>query len=210
MLIIVKLGRVPHKVPVRIPIGAAIGLGAAYITGDTTLLKHGMLKFIIYPDLRGSTDFYDGARVQIDGHEIGVELATDTGKEVVREYEELKPRVIGAALTRMIARAATSGGLQAAGAATAKSSKSENAGMIGALFFLGALAAEGTMVALDKPDTRSWSTLPARVYIARARVPAGAHSISITTTGSGDMLKKDVELELQPGGYAAIDFTTLR
>lgn len=209
VLVVIKLGRVPHKEPVRIPIGAAIGLGAAYVTGDTTLLEQGMLKFIVYPELVASTDLYDGARVMIDGKEIGVELATDTGREVVREYEELKPRVIGAALSRMIARAAASAGMQAAGSAAA-SKNSENSGLVGALFFLGALAAEGTLVALDKPDTRSWTTLPSRVYIARARVPAGSHKVVITTEGPGSPLRKEVDVQIEPGGFAAIDFTTLR
>ena len=31
LLVVVKLGRVPYKVPIRIPIGAAIGIGSACV-----------------------------------------------------------------------------------------------------------------------------------------------------------------------------------
>src|SRR5690606_13727211 len=136
------------------------------------------------------------------------ELASNVGSEVVREFEELKPRIIGSALTRMITRAAASGGIQAAGNAAAQGS--ENGGAIAALAFLGALAVEGTMVALDKPDTRSWTTLPARVYISRAMIPAGKHTIEIRTVGSDALSQKTIEVDLKAGGFAAIDFTTLR
>jgi tetratricopeptide (TPR) repeat protein len=209
LLVVIKLGRVPYKEPVRIPIGAAIGIGAAYITGDTTLLKHGVLKFINYPELVPTPRLFDEASVHIDGRVLGVELASNLGKQVIREYEELKPRIIGAALTRMIARAATSAGIQAAGNAQSDSSGNAGGSVVG---FLAALAVEGTMVALDKPDTRSWTTMPDRVYIARTWLPAGKHHIKIATVGGvqGARSIKEVDVEIPADGFAAIDFTTLR
>ena len=74
------------------------------------------------------------------------------------------------------------------------------------------LAVEGTMVALDKPDTRSWTTLPDRVYIARTWLPAGTHKVKISTVGpvEGARSIKEVEVTIPDGGFAAIDFTTLR
>ena len=209
LLVVVKLGRVPFKVPERIPIGAAIGIGAAYITGDTTLLEQGVLKFINYPELVRAPHFFDDARVEVDGRVVGSELASDLGKQIIREYEELKPRIIGAALTRMIARAATSAGIQAAGNAQSEKKENPTGALVG---FLAALAVEGTMVALDKPDTRSWTTLPERVYIARTWLPAGTHKVKISTVGPVDGVRstKELEVTIPDGGYAAVDFTTLR
>ena len=44
--------------------------------------------------------------------------------------------------------------------------------------FAGAMLAFA-MVALDKPDTRSWTTLPDRVWIGRVQVPPGQHTLQL-------------------------------
>ena len=121
------------------------------------------------------------------------------------EYEEIKPKIIGAALSRMIVRAVAAEGARAGGNAASKDSGA--AGLVG---FLAAAAIEGTMVALDKPDTRSWSTLPEKVHIGRAVVPAGAHSVEVTVFGPGGKERHTVEVEVQEGGFAVVDVTTLR
>ncbi|HEY0135239.1 MAG TPA: hypothetical protein VGB85_14220, partial [Nannocystis sp.] len=36
LLVVMNVGRVPYKVPERMPIGLAVGLGATYVTGDTS------------------------------------------------------------------------------------------------------------------------------------------------------------------------------
>ncbi|MBX7079373.1 MAG: hypothetical protein K1X88_09325 [Nannocystaceae bacterium] len=202
LLVIAKTGRVPFKIPKRIPIGLAIGLAGAYITGDTTLLEYGMFKVVTYPELVGHDTFFDDAEAKIDGRSLDMELATDVTDEIVREYEDIKPKIIGAALTRMIVRAAAAEGARAAG------NQSENGGAI--IGFLAAAAIEGTLVALDKPDTRSWSTLPARVHVARATVPAGKHRVEVTVRGPGGWQRKTVPISMPAGGFVVLDVTTLR
>jgi hypothetical protein len=39
--------------------------------------------------------------------------------------------------------------------------------------------------AIEKPDTRSWRSLPARVDIARIELPAGHYTLGLTTSGAG-------------------------
>ena len=63
--------------------------------------------------------------------------------------------------------------------AAAKAAAGKN-GLVGELLSLGAQA---TLTVLDTPDTRSWETLPARVAIARVRVPAGEHRVHIDARG---------------------------
>jgi len=202
ILIIAKTGRVPYKVPKRIPIGLAIGLAGAYVTGDTTILEYGMFKVVTYPELVAHDTVFDHASITVDGHGVDMELASDVTAEIVAEYEDMKPKIIGAALTRMIARAA------AAEAGRAAGSQSEQAG--GLIGFLAAAAIEGTMVALDKPDTRSWTTLPARVHVARATVPAGTHEILVTVGGPGGNERRRARVTVAAGGFAVVDVTTLR
>lgn len=49
----------------------------------------------------------------------------------------------------------------------------------------------------DRADLRQWSTLPESFQIARAPVPAGKYSISLSAAGSA--LTKKVDVEVKPG-----------
>ncbi|MEE9385083.1 MAG: hypothetical protein V3V08_16885 [Nannocystaceae bacterium] len=203
ILVIVNIGRVPYKVPERMPIGAAVGVAHAHMTGDPSLLKYGAFKVVVYPGLVAAPTVFDEATVSVDGKQIPLELTTDLAAEVRREYDALKPKIIGAALTRMIARAAAAEGARAAGNQAGKGN-----GVVG---LLAALAVEGTMVALDKPDTRSWTLLPGRVLIARVAVPPGAHRVEVALRGPGGAQQDTaVEVELDAKNYAVVNITTLR
>lgn len=202
LLVVAKIGRVPYRIPERIPIGLAIGLAGAFVTGDTTLLEYGMFKFVVYPELVPAENIFETASVAVDGHAVPIDLASDLGSEIVAEFDELKPKIIGAALTRMIARAAAAEGARAAG------NQAEGAG--GLVGFLAAAALEGTLVALDKPDTRSWTTLPDRVYVARSRLPAGAHTVVVEAAGPGGRETRTFNVTVPKGGFLVLDVTTLR
>lgn len=199
ILVIVKTGRVPYKIPQRIPIGAAVGLAHTYVTGDTSVLEHGAFKVVTYPDLEPAGNLFTEAGWSVDGVPVQMDLVSDMGSEIVREFEEIKPRIIGSAITRMIVRAAAAEGARAAG--------NEANGAVG---LISALAIEGTMVALDKPDTRSWTTLPDRVFIGRAAVPAGEHELEITVFGEHGAEHRRVTVNVGQGGYVVLDVTTLR
>lgn len=199
ILLIVKTGRVPYKVPRRIPIGLAIGLAGAYVTGNTAVLEHSALKVVTFPDLEPAGNLFETASWTIDGVPIQLDLVSDLGSEIVREFEELKPKIIGSAITRMIVRAAAAEGARAAG--------NQANGVVG---LLSALAVEGTMVALDKPDTRSWTTLPDKVFIGRAQVPPGQHTLEILVQGNGGHERRTATVNVGQGGYVVLDVTTLR
>ena len=199
VLVVVKTGRVPYKVPRRIPIGAAIGLAGAYVTGDTTLLEYGAFKVVVFPDLEPAGNLFTDAAWSIDGVDLQIDMVSDLGFEITREFDELKPKIIGSALTRMIVRAAAAEGARAAG--------NEGNGAVG---LISALAVEGLMVALDKPDTRSWTLLPDRVYIGRAQVPPGEHTVQILVHGNGGEELHKMQVNVGDGGYVVLDVTTLR
>jgi hypothetical protein len=154
---------------------------------------------VVFPDLEPAGNLFETASWTIDGVPIQLDLVSDLGAEIVREFEELKPKIIGSAITRMIVRAAAAEGARAAG-----NQANEVVGL------LSALAIEGTMVALDKPDTRSWTTLPARVFIGRARVPPGQHTLDILVQGNGGQERRTASVNVGQGGYVVLDVTTLR
>ena len=103
----------------------------------------------------------------------------------------------------MIVRAAVAEGARAAG----KQAKDGAGAIVG---LLAALAAEGAMVAADKPDTRSWTLLPAFVFVARVPVQPGQHRVAITAMGSGGREHRDLSVDVKSGGFAVVDVTTLR
>lgn len=189
ILLVLGLGRVPYKVPKWIPVGAALGLAGTNVTGDPAVLTRLALKVLVYPELTLRDDSVTSAAVTLDGHDTPVELLTDFSAEVVREYEAMKPKIIGAALTRMIARAVAA---EAARASLRKSDESTRS--------FAALATEAALVALDTPDTRSWTLLPAHVYICRVQVRPGRHDLHITLRGR---VQEDrvLQVDVPPGGF---------
>ena len=145
--------------------------------------------------------------VAVDGQQVSVELVARHGDEIAHEFELLKPRIIGAAISRLIARAAAGEGARAAGKAVG--GRGSAGGEVVGL--LAALAVEGTMVALDRPDTRSWTMLPDYVFVARLRLPAGSHQLQLKARGAAGVLQTwSREISVTAGGFTVFDFTDLR
>jgi hypothetical protein len=194
LLVVVATGRVPYKVPKRIPIGAAVGLAGTYVTGDLDWLDRGVAKVVVYPELVPGPPGRGPRGVRIDGQNAAARLIDDIGSEVRREYEAIKPRIIAAALSRMIVRAAASEGVRAAMDDT------------GGWASLVAILFEGALAAFDRPDTRSWTLLPARVAIARVAVAPGEHAVEVELTD--ETVRYQVEVPV--GGFAAVVVTAPR
>jgi len=167
LLIVVATGRVPYKVPERIPIGAAVGLAGSFITGDIAWLDRGVAKVVVYPEQVPGPAGNRLRGVRVGARKIAAHRIDDLSAEVRREYQAIKPRIIAAALSRMIARAIAAEGVRAA---------TNNSGGWGSL---AAILVEGALVALDRPDTRSWTLLPAHVAIARVAVAPGEHVVEV-------------------------------
>ncbi len=205
ILVVLSLGRVPHKVPKRIPIGAAIGIAGAYLTRDLDVLKYSALKVVSYPELVGPPFSFQSAELRVDGALARLEVATNLDVEIRREYDAMKPQILAAAITRMAARAAAAEGMRQAG----RQAGGDAAGIAG---LLAALATEGALLAIDKPDTRSWTLLPAQMLVARLPVGPGRHTLELRLsgahTGSGETRR--VEVEVPPGGFAPVAWTLPR
>jgi hypothetical protein len=198
LLVLASVGRTPYKVPERIAVGAAVGIYAAYLTFDTSVLERSATKVLVYPELVPSGSPPRKLALSLDGKPIPLELASDVGAHVVAEYEHLKPKIIAAALTRMVARAVASEGVRAV--------VKKNTGGSGVL---AALGIEGLLVAKDKPDTRSWSFLPDKIYVARIMLPPGKHELTLRASGpmQGTWPR---EVEIEPGGFQVISIFDIR
>jgi hypothetical protein len=198
ILVILGLGRVPYKVPKRMPVGAAVGYAGIWVTGNADILARTAFKVVVYPELVAPNNQRTRATVKLSDRNVPVELLTDLGAEIKREYETLKPKIVGAALTRMIARA-----VAAEGAREVARKKGGASGL------LAALATEAALVGLDKPDTRSWTFLPARVYVCRAQVPSGRNEIRVDLLGRVPETRV-IQVDVPPGGFSIVAITDPR
>ncbi len=174
VLVIAAVGRVPYKIPERMPIGAAIGLAGTYISGDPAVLGYSAFKFVNYPKMVPWPSAFNAASISVNGRKTKMELASNLAAEIQNEYDEMLPRILGAAISRMIVRAAAAEGMRQAG----QSGGNEGWG------WAAALLTEAALVAADKPDTRSWLFLPGTIFIHRESLPPGTHRIEIDLAGS--------------------------
>jgi hypothetical protein len=193
LLIVLVLGRVPHKEARRIPVGAAVGIAGTVISGSADFLKYGAAKVVVYPELVDTPSVLGPATVLVDGRDVAIEQVVDLGAAVRAEYEEAKPKIMAAALTRMAARAGVAEGVRAAGKAESQ--------VLGDVL---SLIAESAMVVLDRPDTRSWTTMPARVFAARVPISAGVHDVTVSFAGSAGA-DRNVSIDAsQPGPVTVV------
>jgi len=196
ILVVLSMGRVPHRKAERIPVGAAVGLAGVYLTRDFDWLKYGATKWVSYPELAASPSFLGTPQLRVDGSIVDLENLTHFGSAIRREYEDSKPQILAAALTRMATRAAFAEGVRAAGR-----QESNALGDILSILF------ESAMTALDRPDTRSWTTLPERVLVARVPVTPGRHDLEIDFGSAGG---RRAAVDVADGGFAAVVVTEPR
>jgi tetratricopeptide (TPR) repeat protein len=199
ILFVVGYGRVPHKVAERIPIGLALtyfsyALAPNDVAAANQLAAQGLVTWINFPTLAPGQGKYETPGVRLDGRWVPLEEAVDVDQEVRKEWKKIEGKIIVSAITRMITRVAVGQGIQAA------------AGRDNVIGLLASLGAQATLTALDTPDTRSWETLPARVAIARVRLPAGRHSLDLEARG----WRRKQEVVVEKGGWAVVSLMALR
>jgi tetratricopeptide (TPR) repeat protein len=197
---VIGYGRVAHKVAERIPIGLALTLFADSLSpadraGANKLAAQGLVTWINFPTLAKAQGSYSTPSVRLDDSAVVLEEAVDVDREVRAEWKKIEGKIIASAITRMVARLLVGAGIQAAAG-------KENS----VLGLLGSLAAQATLAALDTPDTRSWETLPARIAVARVRVPAGRHRVALDARG----WQRTQDIVVERGGWQVISLMGLR
>ena len=209
LLVIVQVGMAPYRQPERLPIGAAVvaashpGPGARLSSSQqrqaNTFAAKGLMKWVNYPRLQRTTR-QGPPRTMLQVNDGPVETmgeALNVEARVIASFQKIEGGLIAAAIVRLLARAVAGELTQAA------ASRASGDGTVGLLL---GLVAEGTMTALDTPDTRSWVTLPARFDVHRVRLPAGKHRVRAQIAG----YSRDAEVNLAPGGWAVLNFSAVR
>jgi hypothetical protein len=199
ILVVLGYGRVPHKIAQRIPLGLALTwhaneLGHGDAERANRLAAEGVVTWVSFPTLGPERAGLEAPSCTLDGAALPLEQAVDVTSQVRAEWKKIEGKIIVSAITRLIARTA-------AGAVVGASAGRND--LLGALLSIGTQA---TLAALDTPDTRSWETLPARVAIARVRVPAGKHAVRLEARGT----VRTVDLEVEKGGWTVVSLMALR
>ena len=191
VVIVISYGRVPSLVAKRVPIGLALTVAAAFLSATAVqqanrLAAQGLVTWVNYPELLPARAEYPAPLVTIDGTAYTSHVIADVDAVVQQAWAESKGRVMAAAVTRMLTRAAVGAGV---GVAAGKASGRGGVGV------LASMIAQASMAAADKPDTRSWATLPSRIAIVRTRLPPGKHRISVTVLGRQHVLETTLGAE---------------
>lgn len=195
---IVNFGRVPAKFAKRVPIGLALTYASGWISpADASranrLAAQGLVTWINYPELGKPKGTYDTPGFALDGSWQTLEGALAVDREARNAYDHQRGAIIASAITRMISRV------------IAGSVASKAAGKDDALGLLLSLGTQATLTAVDTPDTRSWSTLPARIAFSRVRVPPGKHQVILSARG----YKQKQTVDIKPQGFKVVALTVL-
>jgi hypothetical protein len=145
----------------------------------------GQLVTVAMPAYESRRATVTAARVQVDG--IAAATDTDMMEDVdtvaVNALDNQKPALLARAIARAVLKTQAS-----------KQADSRN----DALGFVVNLAGAIT----DRADTRSWSTLPNEICVARLPLPAGRHQVQVELLDrlGGVVSTKHYEVEIEDGG----------
>jgi tetratricopeptide (TPR) repeat protein len=203
LILVVGYGRVPHKISNRIPIGLALTLFASDINptdqaAANKLAAEGLVTWVNFPTLGKEQGEYADPTCLMDTQSIGLGHSTNVSAEVRMEWHKIEGKIVASAITRTIARFAVGEGIQTA--------TGRGNGTVGIIGFVASLGTQATLAALDTPDTRSWETLPARVAVARIRIPAGRHTIRLDARG----VSRTQVIDMPKGGWRVVSLMALR
>lgn len=201
VLIVVSYGRVPPLIAKRVPIGLALTVAAAFLSASAVqqanrLAAQGLVTWVNFPDLEPTRSEYPVPVVAIDGSRYPAQVIANVDAVARQAWDESKGRVMAAAVTRMLTRAAVGAG---AGVAVGKASGESGLGV------LASMITQASMAAADKPDTRSWATLPARIAVVRAEVPPGQHAVEVNVLGR----QYSFQTNVGPSEWVVVDVTEL-
>lgn len=156
--IVVGLGTAPLKKPVRLPIGMAMAIAGQHSKPSPesdALIAQGLVTWVNFTELVTVEPQTQTIVVRSGNDAVKLHPILNVSELVAEQFERDKPMMIGAAISRTITRAALGQGASSA------------AGRDGWGTLL-SLAIQGTMVAMDKPDTRSWTFLPRQFWVGWA------------------------------------------
>jgi len=157
-----------------------------------------MLVSVSFPVMQATDPGRLPAQLMLDdGRTLPVAPITSVDLMARRSLKDDMPGI----MLRASTRAATNATMQY----QAQRAASDNHGSAGAVVGLAALALSVGAAVMESADDRTWRSLPAVISIARARVPRGAQTVTLSTPEGQRKARIDVK-----GRYAVVDLRLLR
>ncbi|MCB9666942.1 MAG: hypothetical protein H6715_02340 [Myxococcales bacterium] len=192
LVVVSSVGRLAPKESRRIPIGLALTYASVMLSARYThLAGQGLVTWVNYPEL-GRTHAASQPNIWLDQNTVGPTPVLNLDAIARSAWREARAAVVASAIIRAISRAL-------AGEAT----RQAVGGTLGAVLSLGGQAA---LSAADTPDTRSWSTLPSAIFVARRQVRAGKQTLDFAAQG----IRERRSVNVRKGGWALVSFVALR
>jgi hypothetical protein len=204
LLVVIGWGRVAHRVAEHVPVGLALTRASPFLAeGDrdaaSRLATQGLVTWVNYPTLAPERALDEVPTILVDGRPVPLDATLDVAAEVRAEWRRIEGEVMAAAITRTVARVLVGKAIE--GIANTSDKKE-----VKAVGFLFSLFAQAALSAADVPDTRSWETLPARVGVARVRLPPGEHRVLLRARGT----EREGDVHTTPAGWRAVSLFALR
>ena len=208
LVIFVQEGLVPRKVAKRLPIGFALTRVAAHPAYQFQLsakqraqanrvAAQGLVTWVNYPSIEVDKTPPSRIRLRVNQGELEPNLALNLKAAALSHFKKQEGLILVAAISRTVTRAI------AGMVADKVARKAKGNGAIGLLL---SLAVQGTMVAADTPDTRAWSSLPARIHHLRLNLSPGTHTITIRV-GNRNFTRRVL---IKENGITVMNFSRLR
>jgi len=171
--------------------------GGAFMKKTTITISSGTEVKVAFPELHIFEPQNPQIDVMIGGREGRTYPAEPINAIAAKTMADKMHRIFRDAIIRVITKVASA---KAAGAAGKKVGG-------GALGFLAEKSASATMQAFEEADKRAWTTLPARIDVARVMVPPGTHTVQINKPRGGPATIPGVKVEA--GKRVVITYRTL-
>jgi hypothetical protein len=167
------------------------------IPRDGTVVK------VAFPELHIHDPANPVATLEVAGARARTEVALPVSRIAVKTMADKMHRVFKRAIVRAITKTLSSKAAgkvgQAAGGKDRRRSR--------ALGWLAEKATSATLQAFEEADKRAWTTLPARIEVARAIVPPGTHDVQVKLSRGRSGVIKGVKVE--PGKRVVITYRTI-
>jgi hypothetical protein len=147
------------------------------------ITKSGQLVTVSMPAYEDRRPTVTAARVSVDGRSVTTDLVENVDSLAMDALEKAKPRILARAIARAVIKTKTS-----------KEAERRDQALGLVLNLANAIT--------DRADTRSWSTLPNRICLARLPLAAGRHRVRIELLNrlENAVDEKDYDVDIAGGG----------
>ncbi|MBN1947040.1 MAG: hypothetical protein JW797_15300 [Bradymonadales bacterium] len=200
LVAIVYTGLAPRRLAERYPVGMVVG----WVDGSktyqfshhqrTTLERieaEDLLTWINFPVLEVRPHLFGEVDLALAEQAQSAQLLVNVESFALAQWEQDRPGIAFAALTRAITRILAREVVQALGS---DRTETDVAGLI----------LQAAMQMADTPDTRSWVSLPSQIWMARMAVEPGPQTVMVNARGPGYMQSQALQVEIPEEGATVV------